>query len=246
MQKNNQTKHQLLKSDIQRIIWFTALLWVIKSAETLFGFEALQYGVYPRDVSGLFGVLTAPMIHGSWSHLAANTPSVLLLGIVMAYGYPKSKWWTIAVIWVVSGLGVWLFGRESYHIGASGLTHGAFYFLFVAAILRRDKRSIALMLIAVFMHGGMMLGVLPWDPEISFEGHLFGGLAGAISAILFRHRDPKPETRLYEWERDDYEDELEPEDYHAASDSDDQSFQNRIIEDTTIQDTTIQDTTNNR
>lgn len=209
MPNNNQSKPTL-----SWLFIFIVLLWIIESAKHLFDLNLTHFGVYPGSIAGLQGILFAPVIHGSWEHLAANTTSVLILGAALFYGYPKSKWWTVLTIWLVSGFGVWLFGRDSYHIGASGLTHGLFYFLFLASILRRDKRSIALMLIAVFMHGSMLLGVLPWDPEVSFEGHLFGGLGGVLSALLFRKIDPKPIRKVYDWELEELEEPVEPgEDY---------------------------------
>ncbi|WP_144392078.1 rhomboid family intramembrane serine protease [Pleionea sediminis] len=211
MKNTNQTNLNL-----GLIITFLSLLWVIESAKHIFNLSLSPLGVNPGELSGLIGVIFSPLIHSSWEHLAVNSASVLVLGAALNYGYPKSRYLTLVIIWIVSGVGVWIFGRESYHIGASGLTHGVFYFLFFAAVFRRDKRSIALMFIAVFMHGSMMLGVLPWDPSISFESHLFGGIGGVISAFLFRNIDPKPLRKVYDWELEESEPEFyEPGEYAA-------------------------------
>lgn len=193
-----------------QLIYFITLLWVIKAAEELFQFSLHTLGVYPGELTGLIGVITSPLIHGDWEHLANNSFSLLLLGGLTIYGYANSAYKSLAVIWLVSGLGVWLLGRESYHFGASGLTHGLFYLIFVAAILRRDKRSIALMMVAVFMYGSMVLGVLPWDPKISFEGHLFGAIGGGLSAYLFSRHEPKPAEKRYHWEIEDDLDDEDP------------------------------------
>ncbi len=95
---------------------------------------------------------------------------------------------------------MWLFARESYHIGASGLTHGMMFFLFLIGVLRRDKPAMALAMIIFFLYGSMVWGILPTKEEISFESHLFGALMGVICAIMFRNKDPKPPEKKYSWE----------------------------------------------
>ena len=194
------------------IVYFVLFLWVIKSAEGLFNLHLSFLAVHPGELSGLFGVIFAPMLHSDYDHLIANSLPLLLLGGLVTYGYPISKWKSLTIIWLVSGVGVWLFGRPSFHLGASGLVSGLFYFLFIASIIRRDKVSIALMFIAVLMYGGILLGVLPWDPKISFESHFFGAIGGAVSAFLFRNLDPKPTPKVYDWENEN-EDELEEDEY---------------------------------
>jgi len=123
------------------------------------------------------------------------------LGSILIYGYPKSRWWTLSIIWLTSGIGVWLFARETYHFGASGLTHGMFFYLFINGILRRDKRSIVLLMVAFFMYGGMLLTIFPREPGISYEYHFFGGLGGTLCAFIFRQWDPKLKEAKYSWEQ---------------------------------------------
>lgn len=180
---------------------FAALIWGLKLFEFVLGIELYNLGVYPRSQSGLLGIVTAPLIHGSWEHVFGNTLPLVLLGSLLIYGYPRSRFWALAGIWLLSGAGVWLFGRSSYHFGASGLTHGIFFYLFVGGILRRDRRSAALLMIAFYMYGGMLLTILPNDPGVSFESHLFGAASGAILAYAFRNWDPKPMRKRYAWER---------------------------------------------
>lgn len=198
-----------LQSSITKIAIFVVILWCIKSAEQLFGISFRELGVFPQALSGLIGIVFAPFIHGSFEHLAGNTLSLLILGTVLLYGYPRTSYFSLAVIWIVSGIGVWLFGREAYHVGASGLTHGMFFYLLLSSILRRDKRSIALMMIAFFMYGGMVMTIFPREQHISFEYHLFGAIAGAICAILLYRLDPKPEIIRYPWENPTEPDEPE-------------------------------------
>ena len=118
----------------------------------------------------------------------------------MLYGYPLTRLRVLTAVWLISGIGVWLFAREASHIGASGITHGLFFYLLVVSIFRRDKSSIAIMMIAFFLYGGMTMTIFPREPGISFEYHFFGAVAGAICAILWHKRDPKPKEKRYRWE----------------------------------------------
>jgi len=179
---------------------FAALLWIIKIVEMVFHLELVRYGVFPLQASGLMGILMGPLIHGSWSHLFANTLPVIILGTALLYGYPRSAKLVLAVVWLGSGLGVWLFAREAYHIGASGLTFGVMFFLFVIGILRWDKRAIALSMIVFFLYGSMIWGIFPLKPGISFESHFFGAIIGVVLAIVLRNRDPVPLEKKYSWE----------------------------------------------
>ncbi|MFQ3198363.1 MAG: membrane associated rhomboid family serine protease [Paraglaciecola sp.] len=179
---------------------FVLLLWCIKSAEILFSLNMDGLGVYPLHWRGALGILTAPLVHGSLAHLFSNTLPLLILGSVLLYGYPRSRFRVLTFIWLVSGLGVWLFARQANHIGASGLSHGIFFFLFVISVLRRDRSSVAIMMIAFLMYGGMTMTIFPRDPGISFEYHLFGALAGVTAAFVWYKRDPKPVEKRYFWE----------------------------------------------
>ena len=195
------TEDRPLHNSITIAAYFAALICVLKLAELLLGVDLYRLGVYPRTLSGLVGIVTAPLVHGSWQHAFGNTIPIVVLGSMLIYGYPKSRYWALAGIWLLSGAGIWLFARESYHLGASGLTHGIFFYLFVGGLIRRDKRSAALLMLAFYLYGGMLLTIFPRDPSISFESHLFGAIAGAFCAYAFRHWDPKPGRKRYSWEQ---------------------------------------------
>ena len=160
-------------------------------------------GVRPGEWSGLIGLITAPVVHGSVEHLVANSLPLLVLGTLTLAVYPKSSMRAIVFIWLASGFGIWVFGRHSTHIGASGISHGLMFFLFVLGVMRRDRPAVAAALIAFFLYGGMLLTVLPGDPKISWEAHLFGALAGVIAALVWRKRDPAPPRKRYSWEVED-------------------------------------------
>ena len=129
----------------------------------------------------------------------------MILGTTLLYGYPKAARIVIPVLFLGTGLGVWLFARKAYHVGASGLTFGMLFFVFTIGVLRWDRRAIALALVVFLLYGGMVWGVFPSDPAISYESHLSGALAGVALAFLLRGLDPPLTPKRYSWE-----DETEP------------------------------------
>lgn len=181
---------------------FTVALWVIQTAAAALGFPVGLLGIRPGQPEALHGVVTAPLVHGSFTHLLTNTPPLLVLGTAMLYGFPRAARIALPMIWLGSGVAVWLLAREGAHLGASGLAHGMLLFVFVIGVLRRDRPSMALAMIVFFLYGGMVWGVLPTRPGVSFESHLFGALAGVLAAFLLRRRDPLPPPQRYEWEEE--------------------------------------------
>ena len=181
---------------------FIGLLWLIELLDRGLALHLPRYGVYPRAWHGLWGVLCAPLIHGSWQHLISNSLVLLVLGAVLRYGYPRASLSALALIWLGSGLGVWLFARPSYHFGASGLAHGLMFYIFVSGVLRRDRLSIALALIVFLLYGGMVTTIFPQQPDVSYESHFSGAVMGVIAALVFRHRDPVPPEKAYEWDHE--------------------------------------------
>jgi membrane associated rhomboid family serine protease len=182
---------------------FVGLLWLIKLAELGLGLHLASYGIFPGQVHGLYGIAAAPLLHGSVAHLIANTPAVLVLGTAMVYGYPKAAVLALPVIYFGSGLGVWLFARPAFHLGASGLTFGMLFFVFTVGVLRWDRRAIALALAVFLLYGGMIWGILPSVPSVSFEYHLAGASLGLVLAFLLKGLDPPPPEKTYSWEGDD-------------------------------------------
>ena len=158
------------------------------------------YTLQPQVGAGLLGVLTAPLLHGSIGHLAANSLSVLILGTLAGTVFPRATLRALPVIWLGSGLGTWLIATGGFHIGASGVTHGLGFLVFTLGILRRDRPAIAASLIAFFFFGGMLLSVLPMEMGISWESHLSGAIAGVLSGLLWRRADAIPPRRRYSWE----------------------------------------------
>ena len=192
-------QRNLRKSAVITLL-FIGLLWWIGLVDSVFHLDLFHLGVFPREISGLKGILFAPLIHGSWLHLLANTLPLFVLGTAMLYGYPNASKIALPVIYLLSGLGVWIFARSSFHIGASGLAHGMMFFVFIIGVLRWDRLSIVLSMIVFFLYGGMIWSIFPQRVEVSFESHFFGAVSGAVMAFLLRKRDlPLPEKK-YEWE----------------------------------------------
>lgn len=184
------------------------IIWIIKVIESAAGISFVTYGVNPGSVSGLVGILTFPLIHGSWEHLFSNTFPVLFLSMGVLYFYKTSAVKVLLMAYFIPGIGIWLFGRESFHVGASAVIYSLAAYLFFSGIIKRDRRAISLALIVTFLYGGLVWGVLPLKKGISWEGHLFGALTGIATAIIFRKKDP---YKRYDWEDEDDENNTPPE-----------------------------------
>jgi membrane associated rhomboid family serine protease len=183
------------------LLWFIALLnWGVAP-----GLEA--FGIRPGEWAGLPGILFAPLLHGGFGHLLANSPPLLVLGAAMLYLYPHAMLQVLAATWLGTGVAVWLFASDGVHIGASGLVYGLAAYVFVAGLIRRDRRAIAASLVVAFMYGTLVWGVTPIERGVSWETHLAAALIGIAMAIATRHVDVPPRVR-YTWED---ESETEPE-----------------------------------
>ena len=179
---------------------FVAVLWLVKLVETFGDFDFSEFGVRPQQWYGLAGILTAPLVHGSYEHLIMNSVPLAVLLALARFNYPSGSWRALIFIWIVGGIGLWLIGRPSWHIGASGVTHGLMFYLFVIGLLRRDRYAIATSLVVFFLYGGMVVTILPREPGVSWEAHLSGALAGAIAAFLWQKRDPAAPLPRPSWE----------------------------------------------
>ena len=149
-------------------------------------------GIVPRDPAGLDGIVFAPFLHASFSHVAANSVPLLLLGTFVLAGQVKRFLLITGFIVVISGLVVWLFGpSNSFTVGASGLIFGYLGYLLLRGIVERRWWSLGVSLLVGLLYGWQLTGVLPGDPHISWQAHLGGFLAGLVAAILFRRKRPR-------------------------------------------------------
>lgn len=179
---------------------FVAVLWFVKFVEiaSLSSFHWL--GVRPGEWYGLLGVLTSPLVHGSFEHLIMNSVPILVMLALALFNYPKGTVRALPLIWILSGIGIWLIGRPSWHFGASGIAHGLMFYLFFLGLLRQDRNAIVVAMVTFFLYGGMVVTVLPREPNVSWEAHLSGAVAGALAALLWRKLDPPAPEPKPSWE----------------------------------------------
>lgn len=185
---------------------FVVLLWIVFLIQHSNHFNFMRFGVLPRDLKGLAGIVTSVFIHGDLGHITSNSLPLLVLGSMLFYFYKKIARVTFLWIWIVSGLWLWIGGRNNdlhptYHIGASTLIYGLATFLFFSGVFRRHLRLIAISALVVFLYGSILWGIFPLKTEISWEGHLFGALAGVL--VAFNYRKEGPQRRVYHWDEED-------------------------------------------
>ena len=181
-----------MRTALTVIAFAIAALWIIEVVDSLVFDDRLEvHGILPRTITGVDGVLWAPLLHGDYGHVLANTvPFAILGGLVMLRG-PR-RWAVItAAIVVLGGLGTWVFGRAAFHIGASGLVFGYLGFLLTVGFVERSFRAIAVGVLAGVLYGGLLWGLLPSQSGVSWESHLFGLLAGGVTAWALYQRDDK-------------------------------------------------------
>lgn len=205
--KNDQLDNQFkfTPSVVAWPLYFVLLLWVVYWIEVKYNIYLNDYGILPRTLTGLRGIVLSPFLHGSLEHLYNNSIPLFVLIAALRYFYRKQALQVIVYGVLLSGFITWLIGRESYHIGASGLIYVLVSFMFFKGIQTGYFRLVALSLTIIVLYGGMIWYVFP-DVEqgISWEGHL-GGL---ISGLLFSKIYSTPEYEkqiVYDWQRPDFD-----------------------------------------
>jgi len=174
-----------VETQVKIIGGFIVLIWGLELIDQLLLRHRLdRLGIVPRTQLGLRGILFAPLLHGTWNHLMANTLPFAVLGwLTLLQGVPEFTIVT-AVVWVVSGLGVWLFAApHTLHVGASGIIFGYFGFLLSRSYFEQDLRSAAVSVVVALLYGPLIWGILPSRRRgISWQGHLFGFVGGILIA----------------------------------------------------------------
>ena len=170
------------------IILLCTLLQVINS---LPGINLNGLGIYPRSLSGLSGIFFTPFLHGGWAHLISNLIPFSVLGWLVCQYSVKRFWHVFIFTAIVGGLLVWLFGRANIHIGLSGVLYGLWGFLICYGIMHRSFKAIAISIVVLFLYSGLIWGVLPQRPHVSFESHLFGALSGILIGYYLAKQDKK-------------------------------------------------------
>ena len=159
------------------------LMWLAFVADFVYAYPLTQYGIVPRSVRGLIGIITAPLLHGNLMHIVGNTVPMLFLGSVLFYFYNRIALRVFLSCYFITNILVWLFARSSVHIGASGLIYGLAAFLAVFGFIRRDIMSLAISVVVILLYGYLIYGVLPTVYWVSWESHLAGAIVGTVTAI---------------------------------------------------------------
>ncbi|MBD2579032.1 rhomboid family intramembrane serine protease [Oscillatoria sp. FACHB-1406] len=178
-----------LKLQATILCGFIAIFWVVEICDrVIFGGSLDRYGIQPHTLIGLRGILFAPFLHGNFAHLIANTIPFLILGWLVMLQETSDFWLVTAVTMLIGGLGTWFFGGSAIHIGASSLIYGYLGFLLLRGYFERNFVSIFLSVVVFFFYRSIIWGVLPSDPRISWQGHLFGFIGGILAARLIGRR----------------------------------------------------------
>lgn len=189
-------------SVIKYPLLFLIVIWLVFWVDNTWNLDLILYGISPRTISGLKGILFAPLIHGDLNHILNNSLPVLILGSMIFYFYKPIAWPAIFWIYLISGLWLWVGGRNNdvipnYHIGASTLIYGFSAFLFFSGVFRKHKQLMMVSAFVVFMYGSITHGIFPFDTKISWEGHLFGAISGIL--VAFNYRKDGPQKVEYQW-----------------------------------------------
>jgi len=170
---------------LQLSLLFVSLMLLTKVIEWLFETSFVTLGVYPQTGQGLFGIITSPFIHGDWKHLWSNIPPMFVLGSLFVYFHRRNFKEVFVLLWVVSGLWLWFFGRQTYHVGASGLIYALAAYLITYGFVLRNAATLAITFLVILFYGSMIWFVLPIMERISWEGHLTGALSGVFLGIYY-------------------------------------------------------------
>lgn len=176
----------MLVNKFQPILILVALIWIVEVVNLFLGNRLVSLGILPRSFAGLIGIPLAPMLHNGFWHAVSNTVPLLILGALTLAGGKRMFWETTVNVTLLSGALVWIFAREAYHVGASGLVFGYFGVILARAFLERGITAITVAVVTVMAYGGLLWGILPLRSYISFESHLFGLIAGILVVWLDR------------------------------------------------------------
>ncbi len=165
----------------KQVIYLVVFLWIVFLVSRVSSVNS--FGIAPRTMAGLPGIILAPFLHHDLIHIAENSAGLLVLGFFMILLEPRGLFYKVVPIIILGGAGTWLIGRaDSVHLGASGLIFGMLGYLIAAGLFRRDLKSVLISVIVLLFYGGMIFGVLPSIPSVSWESHLCGFISGIITA----------------------------------------------------------------
>ncbi len=170
------------KSGIVPPLRLCFFMWLVFTIEFYLRLDFGQLGIYPRHLTGLIGVVMAPLIHGNFNHLASNTVPLLVLGGSLFFFFPNIARRVFLQAYFFTNILVWVFGRSFYHIGASGLIYALASFLVFYGLFNRNFKSVIISAVVIFSYGSMAYGLFSFDERISWESHLMGAVVGLVTA----------------------------------------------------------------
>jgi membrane associated rhomboid family serine protease len=185
-EKSLETEGRELLESLVRPALAVFVLWAIYGICTVLRVEMGSFGIYPRRIFGLSGILTGPLVHGSLTHLASNSVPLFVLLTILMYFYKKVAIPAVVMIYFLTNIAVWLLARDVYHVGVSGVIYGLVAFIFWNGLFRGSMRSIVLALGVLIFYSGMFAGILPDQEGISWESHLLGSLVGIFTSYWFK------------------------------------------------------------
>jgi membrane associated rhomboid family serine protease len=180
---------------------FLLVMWLVKLIELQFDLSFVTFGVSPQTLKGLRGLLFSPFIHKDLTHLFNNSYPILILGGLLFSVYRKIALPIFVWLFFISGFWLWIIGRPSFHIGASGIIYALASFLCISGVIRKNPKLAAVSLIIIFLYGSMIWGIIPTKEPISWEGHLAGFASGILVAVFYRNEGPP--AKKYQWEIDE-------------------------------------------
>jgi len=202
---DKETEKKIFKYSLLIPVLLVAIFWLVKLTENVLHIDLSTFGILPLHVEGLPGILLSPFIHSTYEHLLSNSVPFLILTFALLYFYRNLAYRIFLLIYILSGICVWLGGRESWHIGASGIVYGLASFLFFSGVFRKDANLLTIGIIVVFLYGSMFWGIFPLKPEISWESHLWGAASGLMLAFYYRHQGPVRPAASWEDEPEENE-----------------------------------------
>jgi len=195
--------HSILKSVI-----IVSILWVTFLINDIFGLHWNDFGMKPRNLDGLFGIISMPFLHGDYAHLFSNSIPLLVLLFSIFYFFHRKATLILLMTWFMAGVLTWIIGTEGIHVGASGVVYALAFFLVTISVLKQEPKLMAYSLIIIFLYGSIVWGFFPQlfpDKHISWEGHLAGAITGIVLAFFYKNEGP--ERKIYFDEEDDEEEE---------------------------------------
>ncbi len=230
MEKNNINR---LDYAIRIPLLFLIVIWSVKTIEVFLAKDFISWGVLPRTMDGLKGVLFMPFIHGDLTHAAHNSIPIFVLSAILIYFYRKTSWIILTIGTLLTGLLTWLIASKAYHVGASGVVYMLASYIFFSGVFRKELKLMAMSLLTSFLYGSMVWGVLPTEytiqEHISWEGHLAGAVVGLFLAYRFKRIETEPKV-YYEWEYEPFN-ECEEEDKYWIVEEEEPKSEKPLFED---------------